>query len=240
MGDLTYQELASEFNAAFGNNRQDLATRVTRALNIAQIRIARKNNWVELQRKVSGNTVYLGDPAQDKFMPTPENIRSIYSFRFIPINANNAPRRLLEVPQDQWDERIPEPEYFTVGYPTHYTIWDNEFEFWRIPDQSYPYIIRYTAWPTPFTGSDSLQKSELRAKDDAIIALAISWVFQGLRETDEAARWWTIYKDIITDAGSMDSEKPSLDLVPDFELGLGGSRSIGPEYYRDPFTGVGR
>ena len=236
MGDLTYAQLSTELNAALGNNRLDLAARIPVALNIAQTRIARNFNWTELQDLQNGTLPFLSDPTQDKFMPVPTNLRSVYSFRLVDLTNGQAPRKLEYVQQNVWDEKIPNAEYYTTGYPSHYTIWQDRFELWKIPDIAYAYEIRFTTWPTPFTGIDSLQTSDLRKKDDAIIALAASWMFQGLREMEEAGRWWTVYKDIINDATGLDTEKPAMDILPAFEQGFGTGRgSLGPNYWQDPF-----
>lgn len=236
MGDLTYAQLSTEVNAALGNNRLDLAARIPVALNIAQTRIARAFNWTELQEIQDGNLTYLANPSTDKFLAVPTNLRSVYSFRLIDLTNGQAPRKLEYVQQNLWDEKIPNSEYFSAGYPSHYTIWKDRFELWKIPDATYAYEIRYTVWPTPFTGSDSLQVSTLDKKDDAIIALACSWLFSGLREMEEAARWFGIYKDIIKDSSDLDTEKPAMDILPGFEQGFGTGRGpLGPNYWQDPF-----
>lgn len=235
MGTLTLTELKAELDVFMGD-RDDTDSRLVNALNIAQIRIARVRDWTELQATDSGTLSYTGVVATDKIMAVPTGLKDLYSFRIDDPDSRSNSRKLQYCPFRQWDRAIPAPEALSTDVPTLFTLWNENFELYKIPDQSgYPYEIRYSKWPTDFADASPSATSDLNKKDDMIITLAASWLYMSFREMEEANRLWSIYRNMANDAADEDVESVDLDIKPHFEKTI----SIQTDYWKDPFvTGV--
>lgn len=214
MGSLTLAEMQTEMLSAFGNRDDISEDRRIVFLNIAQMRIARLYDWNELQNSVSGTIGDAGDVTIDKFEAVPTNLRKIYSFRITDPASRTDSRKLRYTPQTQWDMQFPETEVDTAETPQFYTIWNNQFEFWRIPEKVYNYELRVLNWPTDMNKATPTQTSDLDHKDDMIISLAVSWGFLTLREMEDANRWWAIYRDMANNAVGQDVEEHEIDVRP--------------------------
>ena len=228
MGTLTLDEIKTEMRSSMGG-RTDLNSRLTVVINLAQMRIARKHRWEELEALFTNTTGFTSTPASDKYLTLPSNVRDIYSVRLI--DSSNS-RKLIRVPNRSWDRKIPEPEYYSTGRPTLYTLRRNIMEFWKVPDAAYNLEAFGVTWPTAFTDASPTLKSDLDQKDDMIITLAMSWIFMTLRNKDEATKWWGIYANMMKDAVGEEIEKPDLDFPVGGKIGAG---ALGSEYYKDPF-----
>ncbi len=229
MGTLTLDEMKTELRSSLGG-RTDLNARLTTVINLAQMRIARKYRWEELEALFTNTTAFTSTPASDKFLALPLNVRDIYSVRLID-GANS--QKLTRVPNRSWDKRIPEPEYHSTGRPSLYTLRRNIMEFWRVPDKAYDLVAFGIIWPTAFTDASPSAVSTLDQKDDMLITLSMSWIRMSLSEIDAAARWWTIYADMINDSVNEEVEKPDLD----FPVGLkADDGALSGNYYQDPFV----
>ena len=229
MGTLTQTELQDEVRSALGG-RTDLDSRMTRGLNLSQMRIARLSRWEELEAIYTGSTAYTGTPADDKFLALPTNLRDVYSVRLI--DGTNS-RKLTRLTNRIWDRRIPAPEALATGRPRYYTLHRNVMEFWKVPDAAYSVTIRAVEWPTAFTTSDLSAVSDLDQKDDMIIALTTSWFYMTLGNEEMANKWWRIYRNMAIAAGAEESEKPDLDVLPNAGVSSGGTPG---DYYADPFV----
>ena len=229
MGTLTLDDMKDEMRSSLGG-RTDINARLTRILNLAQMRIARKHRWEELENLYTNTTAFTSTPADDKYLAMPSNLRDVYSIRLLD-GANS--RKLVRVPNRSWDKRIPSPEYFATGRPSLYTLRRNIMEFWKVPDAAYSLEAFGISWPTVFVDATPTAVSDLDQKDDMLITLAMSWTFMTLRNREEAARWWAIYANMMNDAVDEEVEKPDLDFPVGLKLDTG---QIGGEYYRDPFV----
>lgn len=240
---LTLTELLTEVSSAHGNRTDISEARQIVALNLSQIRIARMHDWNELWEVDSGT---IGQavpvPATDKFENTPANIRKIYSFRTVDTASKTKSKKLIWVPQRQWDEFVPESEAWSVNQPTNYTIWKRSgqfvFELWPIPDEEYNYEIRSNKWPTDFSAASPSASSELENKDDMLIALATSWLFLTVREMEEANRWWTVYKEMLSNATGQEMEEHEIDIRAPLEQSIRGSYPV-VEPWKSPFNRTG-
>jgi hypothetical protein len=241
MGSLTLTQLQTELNSAHASRTDFTEARRIVALNLAQTRIARLYDWNELQALDTGTIGDAASPATDKFEAVPSNIRRMYSFRIVDTASKSNSRKLTWVPQRQWDQNVPETEAWVTDTPVMYTIWKRttlQFEFWKIPDQSYNYEIRSAKWPTDFATASPNATSDLDNKDDMIIALAASWGFLTFREMDEADKWWKIYRNMANDALGQDIEEYEIDIRAPLEQAIRG-RTPGPEPWLDPFNRTG-
>lgn len=229
MGTLILSDLKDEMRHSLGN-RTDLDARLTRILNLAQMRIARKHRWEELENLYTNTTAFTSTPASDKYLAMPSNLRDVYSIRLLD-GANS--RKLVRVPNRSWDKRIPIPEYFSTGRPALYTLRRNIMEFWKVPDAVYDLEVFAITWPTPFSDASPSALSDLDQKDDMLICLGLSWTFMTLREPEDAKKWWVIYANMMNDSVDEEIEKPDLE----FPVGMkSGVDQLGGEYWRDPFV----
>lgn len=229
MGTLTLDGMKSEIRAALGN-RTDLDTRLTRIINLAQMRIARIRRWEELESIYTNTTPYTGVPADDKFLSFPGNMRDIYS---VVLKYGAESRKLTRFPNRVWDRQIPMPEYWATGKPSAYTLHRNVMEFWRIPDANYPLVARGVEWPVAFSDTLPDATSQLDQKDDMLIALSTSWCFMTLKDTETSRKWWSIYANMLNAAIGEEAEKPDLDQLPN--PGVSGQGFSG-DYWRNPWV----
>ena len=233
MGTLTRTEIAAEIRANLGG-RTDLDTLLSTRINLSQRRIARKHDWEELERtKVDASSAtstksydvatFVGESAATGN----DVVKDIHTIRLISAEES---RRLIRVTPAQADMVIPYPENSATGKPFWYIWYGNYFEMIRIPDDSYTCYVRWSKYPDDMDNDAS--RSDLKNKDDAIIALTTSWSFSSLKMKEEAAHWFTIAKDLINDAMLDDNVDRDLTLRPIEELGI---RHPTGNYWNDPF-----
>ena len=217
MGTLTYAEIKTEVLAALGNRSSFDTDRLAVIVNLSQMRIARAKKWEELDATSGGTLTFSGVAIDDKFHTLPSGTRSVYTFRLI--MGDGQSRKLERKSKRFFDSRIPEPQYYATGKPEMYTVFAGKAEMWRVPDSAYTYDIRRCKWPLAFTGEgDTSQVSELDEKDDMLTALSISWTMQSIGRSEDAARWWRIYTNMLNSAMNEDTENPDELIAPDFEL----------------------
>lgn len=228
MGTLTYTEMTTEVLANLGNRTSFDSDRLLNLMNIMQQRLARKPKWKELKDTVEGTFVITASATTDKFLSVPVNTRDILSFRVITDDGDS--RKLGRVTARQFDKMVPEPEYYARGTPEIYTEFNVKLEFWRVPDEAEDYIIRRTTWPTPFTGTGS-QTSDFTHKDDLLIALASSWALHSIGRLEDAARWFTVFKDMFNNAKLENDDDPDEQMVSGSQIISG----LDSEYWLNPF-----
>ena len=224
MGTLTRSELVTEVHSFFANRTDVDSDRIITWLNLAQTRIARLKVWEELKELDTS----LQTSASNKFLAEPSGIRTIFSLRLID-GAHS--RKLIGKPADTFDSFIPNPARYAEGRPSIYTRWNGNFEFWKIPDDTYDLELRYSKWATAFNSSDDVV-SDLNEKDDALIMLTVSWGHHSLRNNKDAGKYWGIYKDMINDAAKEDVENPDLPVMPE---GVKPNIKLGGDYWNNPF-----
>ena len=233
LGTLTLTELKAEVTSSLGN-RSDIAPRLTRILNLAQQRVARLHDFQDMQQTTTGNFTITSSEVADKIMSL-ASLREIYSFRLLDLSESI---KLKQVSTRQWDQTVPMPEYFSRDVPSHYTIWANQAELWPVPDKAYPYLIRWTSWPTAFTDSSPNATSDFLAKDELLIVLASAYVMDSLGKISDADSKYKVVGQLFLEAKTMDSTKPDLEFAPTREIFNGAVTTA--EYWRDPFnTGGG-
>jgi len=228
MGLLTLDQMKNEVTANLGG-RTDLDSYLTTRINLQCRRIARLHDWEELQRtKVDANSAtdtksydaatFLGESSN-------ENIRDIHTLRLI--DGTNS-KRLTRLTAARLDEVLARPENSSSGKPSYYVWYGNYLELIKIPDATYTFYVRHSLYPE--TMANGASTSDLKNKDDAIIALTTSWCFSSLKMKEEAAHWFTIGKDLILNALREDQTDRDLKLTATSEL-----KAPTGEYWNDPF-----
>lgn len=229
MGTLTLAELKGELRVIL-SDRSDVEPRLTSALNMSQMRIARAYRWEELETLYTNTTGFTSTPADDMYLTFPVDVRDIYSCR-LQDDANS--RKLIRVPNRSWDKRLPDVTYLSTGRPSHYTLYRNVMELWPVPDAAYNLIARGIMWPTAFVPATPGAVSTLDEKDDMLIVLAASWLLRSVGDIEKSNDWFVMYKRMLTDAINEEGEKPDVD----YPIGLkDGVDVISGNYPADPFV----
>ncbi len=234
MGTLTTQELIAEVRSHLGERSDLTDARLVQALNLAQDRIIRGYTWREFDKAESGTFVITASATTDKALAFSDiggglDPRTIYSFRVI--TGDGRSRKLVRKSPRGFDEAHPEPEFFARGRPIEYVIWNDRFEFWRVPEEAWDYQIRYQAWPTALSTSTPTVVSDISHKDDLLLTLAVSWLFNSLSEYEKAGRFFGIFERMWKDAVEAEGEKPDLEIS-----GERGPTNLGSNYWLDPFV----
>lgn len=235
MGTLTVDELISEIQEHFAN-RDDLTTaKAVRALNLAQEQIATLHDYRELRQLVSTTLTYTGVKSTDRFVTFSSlgisgTIRAIYSFRII--TGTGESRKLTAWSPRIMDEHVPETEFWPADKPSNYVIWANTFELYPIPDQAYDVEIRLTTWPSALVAGSG--KSDFEKKDQALIKMAVSYIWDTFGEYDRASRFYNNATTLLRVSQDYDEyDRPDRDIKP--PSGAANSPT-GTSYWADPFT----
>ena len=253
MGILTFDQIKSEIKE-YHANRSDISdTRLNIVIDLVQLRIARLNDWDELKYTVSGTTVYTGVAADDKIFDlntalgaeaNPHKFKNIYSFRVI--TGDGRSRKLVGLPMEEFDRRIPEPEFLSTGVPSFYTWFATRqtgatnptptaVELWQIPDQAYDYHLRLQVYPRFLTdgGKVDSDTSDFSSNDDLIIQLCVSILYQSQGREDKALQHFRIYSSMLAEARKANDENYESTIAGVRGLERGGT--IG-RYWADPFV----
>lgn len=211
MGTLQLLDIRQEVISHLGERDDLTPARANRVINLMQERMGRAHDFEELQLSVTGQLT-TGNPSVDRFLPfsnfavTPKEI-----FSFTLPTDDGRGRKLTGYLPRTFDQQIPDPEFLAEGTPSIYTLWDNKFELWKIPDEAYPYVIRMVRWPKVM--SNDSDKSSFDRKDDLIILVSVSYLFNSYGEYDKAGRFFGIFSTLWDEAVAEDIGKPDRDLV---------------------------
>ena len=230
MGDLTRAEMTEEVKKNLGNRVDFPETRVTRHLDLAQIRMARKHRFTELYRYDFVSIAPTGNPDVDYIHTFPVKIRDIHSL--VRVNDNETPIKLIGMSFRQWAQTIGQTQEHTTGDPTHYVRSSPEIiQFWPVPSRSFTLVRRYIVWPGNLTLSGT--KSGFEKKDDIIIAFATSSIFHSLGQKDDASNYFNIANSLLEDAILQDMERHDESWLP---YGVSESSIATVDYVTDPFV----
>lgn len=234
MGTLALSDLRDEVKGHLAN-RDDLTdAQYNRAINLAQERMVRRHHFRELNFSLSHLATFAGVPATDKFLPFSaltlggRDIRSVISF--IAVDGTNSNKIIRKTP-NELDKLVPYKEAHATFRPAYYTEWRDQFEFWKIPDKAYTYDIRLRTWALDLSAEAT--KSDLDHKDDAIINLTVSGLFNRVGEYERAGRFFGIFSDMWTDAIISEVAEPDRVIKPP-QNEPGGRASA--QYWLDPFV----
>lgn len=232
MGLLQRTELVSKVRRKLGNRTDFTDSEIIDYLNIAQYRLARVHpgsGWRELDRLFETTFSITSDPEDDKFLALPANLKELFSVRVITNDGRS--RKLEYMARRMFDAFIPEPEFPVVRHPpTTYTMHNNIMEVWRVPDQAWRVIARITIWP--LTLDSDAQKSDLEYKDDILMYLTASMLFDDVGEYEKARRFFGVAERLKDDAIADDIKSPDREVKPVSEYE---ANPIG-NYWQDPWV----
>lgn len=226
MGTLTLAEIKTEVLTNLGG-RSDQDDRITRIINLAQVRIARRGNFRELRALLSDTTSAAGGET-GKFLAVPATLREIFSLVLL---DGTSSRKLTQITAKQFDKYVPAPQVYDTGRPSIFILYKDFIEFWRVPDQAYEVRLRCNLWPTAFTDTSTSATSDLDEKDDIIIALTTAMIFDSLRMEKDADKYFKIYGSMMREALDESEYQPGQDIVPAFEVGAGDTT----DYHLNPW-----
>lgn len=236
MSILTLAEIKTEISSTFAD-RSDITSRLDRVVDLSQLRISRLHDFDELRQKASVNTVITSDAETDKTISFPAltdaRIRKIYSLRLLDTAGTVQARKLRKVLTKNWDKQIPEPEFYSRGTPTHYSVFtNNEFELWKVPDIVYKINIRVSRWPKQVAITGEGNAIDLENVDDLVITLAVSYLYHSLGRSDKGKEFFGIYRGLAKEAlleDSTDYDESMAGISP------GDSFASTTRGYDDPF-----
>lgn len=230
MSVLTLEDIKTEIVASLGG-RTELNSRMDNIIDLAQLRLARLHDFDELRQAASVNTVITASAEDDKVISFPTltdaRIRKVHSLRLIDTQGTVQARKLKKVLTKNWDSQIPEPEFFSRGTPTHYTVFkNNEFELWKVPNIVYKIKIRVTRWPQSVKITGEGNKLDLENIDDLIINLSLSYIYHSLGRTDKGRDFFAIYRGLakealIEDLTDFDEAMAGIKPGDNFSIGRG-------------------
>ena len=234
MGTLTLANLREEIKAHMGERDDITDAQFNRAINLAQERMARSHGFRELTFSLSHTAAFADVPATDKFLPFSalalggRDIKQVISF--IAIDGTNSNKIERKTPR-QLDILIPSKEAHSTFRPLFYVEWRDQFEFWRIPDKSYTYDIRLMTWALDLSVDGN--KSDFDHKDDIIINLTVSGLFNRVGEYERAGRFFGIFNAMWRDAITLELTEPDRVIKPPQNEPGGRANS---QYWLDPFV----
>lgn len=184
MGALTLADFKSEILAGLGN-RGDLSdSRIVSHLNLAQSRLCRAYDFLELQELTYQLVSFTSTPSVDKIQNLPPLTKTVHSIVLLDDIGGSSSlansRKMVEKPWRWFDRKFPVPEFDAPGWPSIYTRWGNKITVWPPPQAAFHFNIRSTNWPTPFVVGTTAQTSDFDNKDDILIDLALSRIFRSL------------------------------------------------------------
>ena len=234
MGTLTLSDLREEVKSHLADRDDITDVQYNRAINLAQERMARSHDFRELSFSLSHTAAFADDPAVDKFLPFSaltlggRDIKKILSF--VAVDGTNSNKIERKTPSEL-DRLVPVKEVWSTFRPSIYTEWREQFEFWKIPDKSYVYDIRLMTWALDLSVDGTA--SDFDHKDDVIINLTVSGLFNRVGEYERAGRFFGIFNALWKDAITSEMREPDRVIKPPQNEPSGRSSS---QYWLDPFV----
>jgi len=161
-------------------------------------------------------------------------MKDIYS---ITIQDGSNSRKLIYVHPMNFDSMVPRPATYSEGVPHWYVDYGTQFELFKIPDDSYTGVRRYSQYPSPLTADP--QASDLTNKDALIVAGATAFGFWAIREIEDAEYWNNVvYKTLLGEA--LETDHSAEDWTPIARgFSIGGTAAPIGEWWTNPFVGRG-
>lgn len=210
------------------DQRSEVYPRLTRAINMAQRRVARAHRWEELKHPYwQGQNSFTSNKLQDSVLKFGFTLRDIYSL--VVLTGEGDARSIELMTKKQFDELYPEPEFFDRNQPVVGFIAGRYIGLFPCPDKAYTFRASMDAYPAELESDGDI--SELEYKDDILVHLAASYLWVG-HNRERSAELFNIAKNMINEAIASENEKPAQDIKPLFEYR---GQPAGP-YWRDPWV----
>jgi hypothetical protein len=233
VGTLTLSDLKDEVRAGLGG-RKDLDTRLTRFLNLAQQRLARLNDFDEMEQ-ISVSVFPYTPAVTDKYLELP-GVREVYSFKHI---EGTFSHKLTQLTQRMWNRVIPAPQEYMRDRPRQYCIWANTLILYPLANKAnMPCELWWTKWPTDFNDSVLTAVSEYIHKDEILVELALVYAYNSLAKIEDADFHWNRVRPLLLEAVQTDMERPDIEVRPGPSLEQL-SNQLPTEYWNDPFIRSG-
>lgn len=205
------------------------AARIDRWLDWGKDYIADLHTYEEMRETFTASTV----ANQDNY-GFPTRMKDIYS---LVLRDGASSRKLIYTTARNFDEKIPRPLTHSTGKPDYYIDYGVNFELFRVPDTTYPLILRCSLYPADFATDAST--CDLVRKDALICAIATVFGFWTLRELEDATYWGSQMVPSLYEA-SLTSDHSAEDWTP-IARGFGQSHAVtlSGQWWTNPFTGRG-
>lgn len=241
MGILTFADFEDEILAALGNRTEQqsvTATRMTRALNLAQERVNRAHPFFEMRQVAYAQMNFTGDTRVDKFLIPPPRTRTISSFVLLDTSAGisslGQSRKVVGKPWRWFDHHYPAPEWLPPGYPSYYAQWGEFLVMAPAPYLQMTAQLRYVEKPLPFVAAEPTQVSQYDDKDDILLNYSLAFFFRSLGRNDRANYFEGLAQEMLDEAVSRSEEEPDTDISRDTD-NMGYAENQGA-YWANPFV----
>lgn len=238
MGALTLSNFLTEVKSGLGNRTDSGVAdqRIVNVLNLAQTRISRAWPWKDLQLTYLAQMSFTGNPAVDKYITPPANLKTLHSFVLLDTSAGQSSlgqsQKLTEKPWRWFDEHYPSPEWITPGWPTVYAYWGRFLVVAPPPFLQFTAQFRGISYPTPFVLADPTQASDYQDKDDILINFALGYLWRSYGRVDLATYHENIVAELVKEAIEFDDRRPDMDVSRD--IGTMPS-ALNVPYWANPF-----
>jgi hypothetical protein len=238
MGALTLSDFQTEILAGLGNRTENSvsAQRIVNGLNLAQSRISRSYDFSEMAQVAFAQMNFTQNPAVDKFLVPPANVKTIHSFVLLDTSSGfsslGQSKKVTERPWRLFDKRYPAPEWLPPSWPEDYARWGKFIVMAPPPFLQFTSQLRYTSFATPFALNALTQVSEFENKDDIIINYTLGYFFKTLGRTDRAAYFEALAKEQLDEAIDKDDTRPDIEVSRDTESSVSDNTGA---YWQNPF-----
>jgi len=224
-------ELRTEIQTALSSRSDVTDARINSIINLAYKRIARYHFFKDLEGVSTLAIAYTGVPATDEYLSLSGNIADIDTrgIQIVTVLDSATVYPLAHVPTTKWRTMFTQPGRYASRRPAFYHVWGDRFELYPVPDQAYVATVYYRKKPVDLA-LDATSPT-ITTIDDAIINLALSWIYHSLRMHESGKQHWTIFTSALKESIEHDSENPSVA----YEVGPKHSVNIGSEYWANPF-----
>jgi hypothetical protein len=165
------------------------------------------------------------DPTTAQTISLPATFDKLYSTSLI---NGTFYFKLRGIPLQQWEKYVPSDAAFRTGKPFQYTLRNDSIVLYPVPTSAY--TLKYIASLKPAELVLDADTSDLKDKDDMLISLTLSWMYNLLGEREKANFNYQIFKQLETDAIKADNREP------DTHISSSSSPSeFQDDYWRTPF-----
>jgi hypothetical protein len=233
----TLQDFINNVTGHLGNRsggvigNQTMAASVTASVNTALYKILKAYRIPAFERNLTVTTVsgtYLYDLPILDGSSNVVRIRSISTVRYGSTTVTSG-IKLIKMSDALRDEKFPVIDTTVTGNPIYYTIFNNKFELYPIPNEAGTLYIRCDIWHNDMTLLT--EYSPLGPEwDDAIEEFATADCFAKLQQTLDANLWMKNFKDTVRNT------KYALTEEPDWSPTVFGSYRSSVNPINDPFV----
>jgi len=184
---MTLDEIKAEIRVNLGA-RTDLDSFLTTYINRAQLKLAKRHAFIDLQREQTGTlSAYDSDAKTGGTYTYPTRW---HYFNLLLVIDGSASQEIQYKPPAEFNARYPYPHAAGIGKPLFYTDRNDYFELAPYPDSDYTIWASFQMTPTVLsTGGSS---PDIHNADEAIIAFAMVESYKALQMEAERRYWEAI------------------------------------------------